>query len=600
MIGLRITIALSMATTCVAGVARTVPRDHPTIQDCIDASIDGDECVVSPGVYPEIIDFLGKAIMVRSEQGASVTTIDASGLMDSAVKCISGEGAASALDGFTIFGGTGSACPALPDTLCGGGMYCRDASPTVTDCVFAGNSAQSNGGGMYNLNSHPTMLNCRFEDNTAERGGGVYNLVSDPHLVDCAFVQNVAASSGGGMFSIFSMPQLRGCSFVANVAQSSGGGGMFNGDGAPEVIDGVFRQNLANFGGGMQNNRSVPTISGTLFQGNSARFNGGGIYNSDSDPEVARCTFDANVAARGGGMNSWDSRGTVVDCTFTSNEAVEGGGLYTFSGALSVVGCRFNIGRAERGGGMFVNTESPEVTGCVFFANIASQGGGGLYNFSSTPDVAQCTFSENTAGFAGGAFNCESSNMRLSNSIVWGNTADVIGDQLFNDFSSSVLVTYSIVQDALPDGVVDGGGNMDRDPRFANRLRGGDGDGVGSRGALLRGDVEPGDLSIDAGSPGIDAGDPELSTSVDAIDLAGRPRILCGRVDMGAYEYNAGDSDDNGVVDLLDFSLWHACMLAGDRALDRDACSSFRVDLDKDIDLFDYAAFQRCFTGDAP
>ena len=38
----------------------------PTIQAAINASVNGDEIIVAQGTYPEAIDFLGKAITVRS------------------------------------------------------------------------------------------------------------------------------------------------------------------------------------------------------------------------------------------------------------------------------------------------------------------------------------------------------------------------------------------------------------------------------------------------------------------------------------------------------------------------------------------------------
>jgi len=43
-----------------------VPDDYNLIQVAIEASIDGDSIIVSPGLYSENIDFLGKEIVVTS------------------------------------------------------------------------------------------------------------------------------------------------------------------------------------------------------------------------------------------------------------------------------------------------------------------------------------------------------------------------------------------------------------------------------------------------------------------------------------------------------------------------------------------------------
>ena len=49
-----------------------VPCDEPTIQAGIDAAMNGDEIVVAPDTYFETINFLGKAITVRSSDGPEV------------------------------------------------------------------------------------------------------------------------------------------------------------------------------------------------------------------------------------------------------------------------------------------------------------------------------------------------------------------------------------------------------------------------------------------------------------------------------------------------------------------------------------------------
>src|SRR5262245_51847091 len=46
-----------------------------SIQDGIEAAVDGDLVLVAPGIYSEILSFLGKAITVASSDGPAVTTI---------------------------------------------------------------------------------------------------------------------------------------------------------------------------------------------------------------------------------------------------------------------------------------------------------------------------------------------------------------------------------------------------------------------------------------------------------------------------------------------------------------------------------------------
>ena len=58
----------------VSGPIR-VPTEYPTIQQAISAAIDGQTIEVLPGVYTEKLDYQGKRLMIRSVEGASITTI---------------------------------------------------------------------------------------------------------------------------------------------------------------------------------------------------------------------------------------------------------------------------------------------------------------------------------------------------------------------------------------------------------------------------------------------------------------------------------------------------------------------------------------------
>lgn len=102
------------------------------------------------------------------------------------------------LDGFTITGG--NADGSSPYNY-GGGMYSRGSgsSPTVSNCTFRRNSANSEGGGMYNYASTPAVVNSTFSGNSAGVGGGIHNGDSShATLLNCTFSGN-SAGVGGGM-----------------------------------------------------------------------------------------------------------------------------------------------------------------------------------------------------------------------------------------------------------------------------------------------------------------------------------------------------------------------------------------------------------------
>ena len=109
-----------------SGDTWTVPGDYTTIQQCIDASSSGDECLVAPGTYYENLNMVGKAITLRSQAGACRTTIDA-GNDGWGIVCLSGEGRQTVIDGFTITHARAGD---------GAGMRNEAASPTVRNCLF--------------------------------------------------------------------------------------------------------------------------------------------------------------------------------------------------------------------------------------------------------------------------------------------------------------------------------------------------------------------------------------------------------------------------------------------------------------------------------
>ena len=162
---------------CPAAGAGTQADPLCRIQRAIELSKPGDEIVVAQGTYNELINFIGKGVTVRSSEGPAVTVIDAGPVEDPGtgkpvVRCDSGEGPDSVLDGFTLTGGTGQVVKS-GESL-GGGVFIFNSSLTVMNCIVGGNTAVGNGGGIEARNgSHVSLTDCLFTGNIAMDGGGL-------------------------------------------------------------------------------------------------------------------------------------------------------------------------------------------------------------------------------------------------------------------------------------------------------------------------------------------------------------------------------------------------------------------------------------------
>ena len=117
--------------------------DYDTIQAAINDANEGDVVVVTDGVYTgpgnRDIDFLGKVITVRSENGPKNCVIDCKGTAENPYRGFyfhSGEGQESVLEGLTIINGYGlNAGLAEYPGACGGAVYCFGSSPTLKNCI---------------------------------------------------------------------------------------------------------------------------------------------------------------------------------------------------------------------------------------------------------------------------------------------------------------------------------------------------------------------------------------------------------------------------------------------------------------------------------
>ncbi|HUS73026.1 MAG TPA: right-handed parallel beta-helix repeat-containing protein [Sedimentisphaerales bacterium] len=184
--------------------------DFNNIQAAINDANDGDTISVVDGTYTgqgnRDINFLGKAITVRSQNGPETCIIDCNGSEAQPHQGFyfhNGEGANSVLDGFTITNGnmSGIRCYAVSPTIrnciitknTGGGIWCVHCyGVTITNCIITENLAITGGGidcsfGMMGIGFNDIIVtNCTFSTNTAEYGGAIYiGEGSNPSMVNC-------------------------------------------------------------------------------------------------------------------------------------------------------------------------------------------------------------------------------------------------------------------------------------------------------------------------------------------------------------------------------------------------------------------------------
>ncbi|KPK75116.1 MAG: hypothetical protein AMJ79_12490, partial [Phycisphaerae bacterium SM23_30] len=335
-----------------------VPDEYTTIQLAINAAQDGDEVIVADGTYTGMgnrdLDFKGKAITVRSENGPQDCIINCQGSAGERHRGFYFNGVIysyteATVDGFTIKNGF---------AFEGGGIYCLNFNPNIINCIFTNNRAISNGGGLYG----GAISNCTINGNQAEvNGGGICGGI----ISNCTITNNRADGDGGGI----SGGIISNCTITNNRADGNGGG----------VLGG--------------------TISDCTVSGNVAGFDGGGIYGESVN--VNNCTISDNVAGNeGGGIYSYWSK--IYNCTIKTNSAFKGGGIrfLGYSDYHRITNCIITGNNAELGAAIAyyrTSMDIPPIINCTVNGNIAFSQGGALYCDSySNPKIYNCIFWDNS------------------------------------------------------------------------------------------------------------------------------------------------------------------------------------------------------------
>jgi hypothetical protein len=282
--------------TTAYGATIFVPDNYPTIQSAVDAALPGDKVIVRPGTYVENVLFPNKAITLKSEEGADLTVIDGN-QAGSTVRFELNTGHGSVLEGFTITNGSGTFWSSADF---GGGVYCDQASPTITRCVIAGNTCDW-GGGLFVNEGDPELTFCTIGDNhVVKYGGGGYCYRSTTTLRWCTIEGNDAAL-GGGFYSHYSATKIVDTLFDGNTTSGYSGAGLACGtDSTTMVANSIFIDNVATgqyaVGGGIRCYLCLPTIVNCTVVNNRASYEGGGIQCEFSNAVIMNTIVWGNSA----------------------------------------------------------------------------------------------------------------------------------------------------------------------------------------------------------------------------------------------------------------------------------------------------------------
>lgn len=312
------------------------------------------------------------------------------------------------------------------------------------------------------------------------------------------------------------------------------------------IHDNESRQ--GHFGGGGAIVFGSADLSHNRIQGNSSTLCGGGVLLFASHAILTENLIEDNSSSRGGGVCAYNHFSTTrLDHNrINNNRASEGGGiaLYGPDGgtALLVANQLQGNSAATQGGGVWVKGRHLDVTfiNNRLLGNSAPEGGG-LYGRMSDAGTTLInnTLSDNESQ-AGGGLNLylegpeTTTRAQLYNNLFWHNQAQANQGEdfrIFNTTASQVTLLANSFNWTPTTGFwvnspvyIDASNLNTLDPQFV--------------------DAVSGDLRLRAVSPLIDAGSP-ATPDLPESDLGGKPRVMAGGLDVGAYESEASDPGPN-------------------------------------------------------
>lgn len=324
--------------------------DYYTIQEGINNANTADTVLVYPGNYIEIVDFIGKDILVASlfltTQDTSYiyqTIIDGNHENYQLVRFTNGETENAKLNGFTI---TNASAPSDKSHMWdsqGLGVYIDGSSPVIENNRIVDNNYNDwyfEGGGIVIENSSAKIVNNAISNNDmAYHGGGIYihnsiNVHIENNSIDNNSVfSGYGLSMGAGIYIDSSQYITIANNTISNNYNNFGYGGGIHISRSDhiKILNNNISENITDGnGGGISTNSSSDIhVIGNLLYNNHAEYYGGGILCKNSEITITNNTICFNktefAESTGGGIYCVKSSPDIYNTILFFNTAVMSG-----------------------------------------------------------------------------------------------------------------------------------------------------------------------------------------------------------------------------------------------------------------------------------
>ena len=257
---------------------------------------------------------------------------------------------------------------------------------------------------------------------------------------------------------------------------------------------------------------------------------GGGVYCFNSSPTIEKNIIinnnnetalqSLNIEGWGAGIGCFLSGATINHNIIKNNSATLGGGVLATVGDAKITNNLIYNNSAIAGGGVLLLDGS--LINNTIVNNSASDSGGNAY-FVSYQEFGPCTALSNIISYAHGSGSIFREGSIPEDRIEFNN--------IWDDVTGNIFMPATKTKDAR--------GNIYQDPLFVN--------------------LQANDYRLQMDSPCINAGDPNCIIESVEKDMYGNDRLIHGRVDIGAAEFDgnlrpvADAGDDQSLDELPEF-----------------------------------------------